>query len=65
MFDVWLNTLLLHLLSSHRLEWLGNDLTQIKDKTKASLVVSFSAKIALAKYTKKLSYTSQENYYIG
>ena len=47
-----LNTLLLYLLFSHHLEWLGNNLTQIKDKTKASLVVSFSAKVVSAKYTK-------------
>ena len=60
-----LNTLLLYLLFSHHLEWLGNNLTQIKDKTKASLVVRFSAKVVLAKYTKKLAYTSKESYYIG
>ena len=39
----------------YHLEWLGNDLTQIKDKTKTSLVVSFSAKVMIAKLTQKLA----------
>src|SRR5688572_5913605 len=39
----------------YHLEWLGNNLTQLKDKTKALTIVSFSAKVMIAKLTQKLA----------
>ena len=48
-----LNTLVLYLLFSHHLEWLGNNLTQLKDKTKALVIVSFSAKICTSQVHQK------------
>src|SRR5688572_21566069 len=49
----------------YHLEWLGNNLTQIKDKTKALLIVSFSAKVVLAKHTQKLACIPKKTIILG